>query len=171
MVALPWLASRRFGYPPERPLAWLALVALVVAIGVWRVWGQDMRGLALSASALVSATMLAGAMALLPSLNVEPEAAFVKQAMRARAPIATVESNNGLFGYTGRLHRPVPWISRDQILAWCRAHPNGILLTMERHDEPKAGVPFETWPYFLSGDRRISAWHASSILATDRASR
>jgi 4-amino-4-deoxy-L-arabinose transferase-like glycosyltransferase len=168
MVALPWLASRRFGYPPERPLAWLALVALVVAIGVWRIWGQDVRGLALSASALVSATMLAGAMALLPSLNVEPEAAFVKQVLRAHASIATVESNNGLFGYTGRLHRPVPWIPRDQILAWCRAHPDGILLTMERHDEPTAGIPFETWPYFLSGDRRISAWQAAGVLAAHR---
>jgi 4-amino-4-deoxy-L-arabinose transferase-like glycosyltransferase len=166
IAVLPWQAAKAFGFPAQPAIATFALVALIIAIGVWRVWGRDARGLALSATALVSAAMLAGALALLPSLNVEPEAAFVKQALRAHASIATVESNNGLFGYTGRLHRPVPWIPRDQILAWCRAHPDGILLTMENHDEPNAGTPIRTWPYFLSGNRRIAAWHASDILAT-----
>lgn len=164
MVSLPWLASQRFGYPPERPLAWLGLVALVVAIGAWRAWGRDARGLALSATAVVSAAMLAGALALLPSLNVEPEAAFVKQALREHVPIATVEWNNGLLGYTGRLEQPVPWIPRNQVRAWSRAHPDGILLTTERHDELKTGTPFRTWPYFLSGDHRIAAWRAAQVL-------
>ncbi|MGH8216540.1 MAG: ArnT family glycosyltransferase [Rhodanobacteraceae bacterium] len=170
MAALPWLAAQRFGYPPERPLAWLALIALVIALGAWRVWGYDARGLALSATALVSAAMLAGALALLPSLNVEPEAALVKHALRVNAPIVMVLPSNGLFGYTGRLHRPLPWIDRVQIVAWCRQHPDGILLTSDSHDEPKAGIPFETWPYFLSGNRRIAAWHASAVLAAHEAS-
>ncbi|HWG66863.1 MAG TPA: hypothetical protein VN662_05560, partial [Rhodanobacteraceae bacterium] len=116
------------------------------------------------ATALVSAAMLAGALALLPSLNVEPEAAFVKRALRDRVPIATIESDNGLFGYTGRLQQPVPWIARDQALAWCRAHPDGILLILEHHDEVAKGVPLRTWPYFLSGDHRITAWRARQIL-------
>ena len=164
MLALPWLAARQFGYPPEGAIAGLAPVAWIVAIGVWRAWGRDARGLALSATALVSTAMLAGAFAYLPALDVRPEAAFVNHTLQAHVPIAHVEWHNGLFGYTGRLHQPLPWVSRAQTLAWCRAHPDGILLTSERSAEPKGLAPFETWPYFLSGDHRIAAWRASSIL-------
>ena len=166
MTALPWQAAKTFGYPAQPTIAGFALVGLIVAAGAWRLWGRDARGLALSATALVSGAMLAGVLALLPSLNVEPEAAFVKQALRDHLPVATVESNNGLFGYTGRLHQPVPWIPRDQALAWCHAHPDGILLIMESHDEVTTGAPLRTWPYFLSGDRRIAAWRARQILDT-----
>ena len=165
IAVMSWRAAKMFGWPAQPAIGAFALVGFVVAAGVWRVWGRDARALALSATALVSAAMLAGALALLPSLNVEPEAAFVKQALHERIPIATVEWHNGLFGYTGRLHQPVPWLPRDQVAAWCRAHPEGILLTMERHDEPQRGVPFKAWPYFLSGDHRIAAWRASQILA------
>jgi hypothetical protein len=137
---------------------------LIIALGVWRLWGHDARGLALSATALISVTMLAGALALLPSLDVKPEAAFVKQAFREHLPIATIEPDNGLFGYIGRLHQPVPWVARDQAVAWCRAHPDGILLIVDSHDEVTTGAPLRTWPYFLSGDRRIAAWRARQIL-------
>lgn len=164
LVALPWQAAKLFGYPAQPVIAAFALAGLIIALGAWRLWGHDARGLALSATALVSAAMLAGALALLPSLNVEPEAAFVKQALRDHLPIATIESDNGLFGYTGRLHQPVPWIPRAQTLAWCRAHPDGILLIIESHDEVTTGAPLRIWPYFLSGDRRITAWRARQIL-------
>ena len=164
LLTLPWQAAKMFGYAAQPAIAGFALAGLIIAIGVWRVWGRDARGLALSATALVSAAMLAGALALLPSLNVEPEAAFVKQALHDHLPIATIESDNGLFGYVGRLHQPVPWISRTQALAWCRAHPDGILLIIESHDEVTTGAPLGTWPYFLSGDRRIAAWRARQIL-------
>ena len=164
LLTLPWQAAKMFGYASQPAIAGFALAGLIIAIGVWRVWGRDARGLALSATALVSAAMLAGALALLPSLNVEPEAAFVKQALHDHLPIATIESDNGLFGYVGRLHQPVPWISRTQALAWCRAHPDGILLIIESHDEVTTGAPLGTWPYFLSGDRRIAAWRARQIL-------
>ncbi|MGH8115208.1 MAG: hypothetical protein ACREPS_09190, partial [Rhodanobacteraceae bacterium] len=131
-------------------------------------WGRNPRALALAATALVSAAMLAGALALLPALDVRPEAAFVKQAFEKQVAIAHVDWHDGLFGYTGRLHQPLPWISRDQILAWCRAHPRGILLTSSSHDEPKDTVPFRTWPYFLAGDHRIAAWRAGDILQAQR---
>lgn len=165
IAVLPWQAAKSFGYPAQPAIAWLALVALIVAIGVWCAWGRDARGLALSATALVSATMLAGALAYLPALDVRPEAAFVKSELQARVPIAHIEWHNGLFGYTGRLHRPLPWIPRAQVLAWCHAHPNGILLTSDRSAEPAGATPFRTWPYFLSGGHRIAAWRAASILA------
>ncbi|HEX7370238.1 MAG TPA: glycosyltransferase family 39 protein [Rhodanobacteraceae bacterium] len=165
IAAMPWLAAKQFHYPPQRAIALLALVAMIVAIGVWRLWGRDARGLALSATALVSACLLAGALAYLPALDVRPEAAFVKQELQAHVPIAHIEWHNGLFGYTGRLHQPLPWIHRDQIEAWCRAHPNGILLASDKGAEPAGVAPFKTWPYFLSGSKRMGAWRASSILA------
>jgi 4-amino-4-deoxy-L-arabinose transferase-like glycosyltransferase len=164
IAVAPWHAAKSFGYPPQPAIAGFALIGLIVAAGAWRGWTCDARGMALSATALVSAAMLAGALALLPSLNVEPEAAFVKQALHEHVPIATVEWNNGLLGYTGRLHQPVPWIPRDQIRAWSRAHPDGVLLTSEAHDELKSATPFKAWPYFLSGNHRIAAWHAAEVL-------
>jgi hypothetical protein len=147
-------------------IAVFALVGLIVAAGVWRLWGRDARALALSATALVSAAMLAGALAYLPALDVRPEAAFVKQALAEHVAIAHVEWHNGLFGYTGRLRQPLPWIPHDRVQAWCRAHPDGILLTSDRSAEPGGAQPFRTWPYFLSGDHRIAAWRASQVLAT-----
>lgn len=102
--------------------------------------------------------MLAGALAMLPALGVEPEAAFVRNALQAHVAIAFVQRDEGLFGYTGRLRRPVPWIPLDGVQPWCEAHPGGILLTRERHEEPATGSPIMTWPYLLSGSRRIAAW-------------
>src|SRR5579875_2066703 len=168
MVAAPWLAARRFGYPPLAPVAWLALVGWVIAAGVWRVWGRDARSLSLASTALVSAAMLNGALALLPALDVRPEAAFVAQAQREHVPVAHIDWHNGLFGYTGRLREPLPWIPAAQVTAWCRAHPDGILLASDSRDEPKDAPPFATWPYVLSGTRRVAAWRASSILAVHR---
>jgi len=165
MAALPRQVAKIFGWPPQPAIGAFACVGVIIAVGVWRLWGRDARSLALSATALVSAAMLAGALALLPSLNVEPEATFVKEALAEHVAIAHVEWHNGLFGYTGRLHQPLPWIPHDQVQAWCRAHPDGILLTSDRSAEPVDAAPFKTWPYFLSGDHRIAAWRASQILA------
>ena len=78
-------------------------------------------------------------------------------------PIAHIGWHNGLFGYTGRLQQPFPWIERNQVAQWCRAHPEGILLTSERVDEPRDATPFESWPYFLSGSHRIAAWRAAAV--------
>ena len=165
IAVLPFQAAKTFGYAAQPAIALLALVAVVIAIGVWRRWGRDPRPLALSATALVSAVMLAAALAYLPALDVRPEAAFVQQALQARVPIAHVGWHNGLFGYTGRLRQPLPWIPRADMLAWCRAHPDGILLTSERGSEPGATAPLQAWPYFLSGSHRIAAWRAAQILA------
>jgi hypothetical protein len=102
--------------------------------------------------------MLAAALAYLPALDVRPEAAFVRNALRTDSAIAFVQPGEGLFGYAGRLHRPVPSVPLDGVQSWCKAHPGGILLTRERHEEPAAGTPFMAWPYLLSGSRRIAAW-------------
>jgi hypothetical protein len=37
-------------------------------------------------------------------------------------------------------------------------------LTSEAHDELKSATPFKAWPYFLSGNHRIAAWHAAEVL-------
>lgn len=164
IVAMPWLAAKQYGFAPDRLAVGFALVAVIVAVGAWRVRGGDVRTLALLATALLSATMLAAVTAYWPALDVRPEAAFVRQTLAARVPIAHVEWHNGLFGYTGRLHQPLPWIPTKQIEAWCRAHPDGILLSSDSHDAPKGTTPFRTWPYFLAGDRRIAAWRAADVV-------
>ena len=161
---LPWQAARVFHYPPPRAVALLALVALVLAVGLWRAWGRSARGIALSAAALLATALLAGTLAYQPALDVRPAAAFVAQALRADTPIAYVEQPGGLFGYAGRLRRPLPWITPAAVSAWCRAHPDGVLVTGDRHDEPAHAAPYESWPYILSGSRRIAVWRAADVL-------
>lgn len=162
---LPWWAAHAYGYAPQPALMLFALVALVIAIGVWRVWGRDARSFALAATALASLSLLAGALALEPALDVRPEAAFVAAAQRDHVPIVHVEWHNGLFGYTGRLHQPLPVIARAQIIDWSRAHPNGLVMASDRSNEPRNIAPARNWPYFLSGSKRIGVWRAADVLA------
>ncbi len=164
IMVLPWWAARTFGYPAQPAIAGLSVVALIVAIGAWRWWGHDVRGLALSATALLSATLLAGVLSCWPALDVQPEAGFVKQTLQAGIPIANIGWHNGLYGYTGRLRQPLPWIRHADVMAWCRAHPRGILLTGRSHLRPRGVRPFRTWPYLAAGDHQIGAWRASAII-------
>ena len=159
-----WLSTKVLWYFPRSTIVWFAPVAFTVAIGLWRLWCRSARTLALSATALVSAALLAGALAYLPVLDVRPEAAFVKQELQAHVPVAHIEWHNGLFGYAGRLRMPVPVIARAQVLDWCRAHPRGIVLASDGSDEPQGVAPWRSWPYVLSGKRRIGAWRAADIL-------
>ena len=165
IAALPWQVAHRFGYPPRALAAAFAPIALIITVFMWRTWGRDVRSLALATTALISTGMLAFALSCLPALDVAPVAAFIAQARHARVPIVHVEAPSGLFGYAGRLREPVPWIFKAQIDSWCRAHPGGIVLTSEGHDEPRGARPFRTWPYLLSGSKRIAAWHAGDVLA------
>ncbi|MGH8164620.1 MAG: hypothetical protein ACREP1_09830, partial [Rhodanobacteraceae bacterium] len=165
---LPWRAGRTYGYAPQPGLMLFALVGVIVAIGLWRVWGRDTRSLALAATALTSAALLTGALALAPALDVRPEAAFVAAAQRDDVPIVHVEWHNGLFGYTGRLHQPLPVVAKDKIVGWCRTHPRGILLASDASDEPQGVAPRVQWPYLLSGNHRIGAWSAADILASQK---
>ncbi|MGH8215342.1 MAG: ArnT family glycosyltransferase [Rhodanobacteraceae bacterium] len=80
--------------------------------------------------------------------TVRPEAECAGQALHRHVAIVHVEWNNGLFGYTGRLKQPVPWIPRTEMMASSCAHPHGMLSISDRHDDPKNGVPFKSWPYF-----------------------
>lgn len=162
---LPWWAAHKYGFAPQPALTLFALTGVIVAAGLRRVWGDDARSLALAATALSSAALLTGALALSPALDVRPEAAFVAAAQRAHVPIAHVAWHNGLFGYTGRLRQPLPVVARDRIVAWCHAHPRGILLASEASDEPQGVAPRLQWPYLLSGNHRIGAWNAADILA------
>ena len=165
LLYLPWWAARSYGYTPQPLLMLFALVPFVIAIGVWRAWGFDSRSLALAATALASVSLLAGALALQPALDVRPEAEFIASALKDRIPIAHIEWHNGLFGYTGRLHQPLPVITRAQVFEWCRAHPGGLLIASDKSDEPHDAQPAWSWPYFLSGSKRIGVWRARDVLA------
>ncbi|MGH8211703.1 MAG: ArnT family glycosyltransferase [Rhodanobacteraceae bacterium] len=168
IAGLPWQAAHRFGYPPPVLAATFAPVALIIAVCIWRAWGRGVRSLALAATALISTGMLAFALSCLPALNVAPVASFIAEAQRAHVPIVHVEAPNGLFGYAGRLHEPVRWVPATQIKEWCRAHPDGIVLTSEGHYEPAGSRPFRSWPYLLSGSNRIAAWRAKDVFAATR---
>ena len=165
VAALPWIAARYFGYPPQPLLALFALPMGIIAIVAWRNRKGHARSLALAASALASLSLLAGTSALKPSLDVRPEAAFVASTLQAGVPIAHVEWHNGLFGYTGRLRQPLPEIAPDQVFSWCSAHPAGWLVASDGEFELAEIPPAKSWPYFLSNTRRLGAWRASDVLA------
>lgn len=100
--------------------------------------------------------------------DTRPHNASKRRSGSSHVAIAHIQWASDLFGYTGRLHQPLVWISRGQVQTWCRAHLRGILLTSNRSDEPAGSVSFETWRYFLSGNHRIAVWRASDILAAQR---
>lgn len=165
LLYLPWWAARSYGYAAQPALMLMALAAFVITVGVWRAWGCQIRSLALASTALVSVVLLAGGLALQPALDVRPAAAFVAMVQREHVPIVHIEWHNGLYGYTGRLREPLPVILHAQIADWAKAHPRGLLMASDGHDEPQGVQPAWSWPYFLSGSKRIGVWRAQDILA------
>ncbi|MCE5233206.1 MAG: glycosyl transferase [Mizugakiibacter sp.] len=170
VAVLPWWAARKYGFDAQPALALLALVPLVVAVGLWRgARAATPRGIALASTALGAAVLLGGTLALAPALDVGPTARFIAAAQAEGRPIAHIEWHNGLFGYVGRLRQPLPVIAREEVRAWCFAHPDGYVIASDGSDEPRGVAPWRTWPYFNSGHRRIGVWRAADLVAAQAA--
>ena len=79
----------------------------------------------------------------------------------AGKPIAHLGWHHGLFGFPGRLEKPLERVDMDTVYAWCAAHPDGEIVTFYT----KYGIavkPAQEIPYRL---KQILIWRAADFCA------
>lgn len=149
--------------------------------GLWPLWGAlllllgifllvhprahaQLRALTLVAVAAISTGLLAIAQAAGPTLDVTPTASHIRAMQDAGKPIAHLGWHHGLFGFPGRLEKPLDKVDMDTVYPWCAAHPDGEIITFYT----KYGIaakPAQEIPYRLG---RILIWHAAEFCAAPR---
>ncbi|MEP6940366.1 MAG: glycosyltransferase family 39 protein [Rudaea sp.] len=149
-----------------------------VMSGLWPLWGAILvaigafllahprahaapRALALANVAAIVAGMLAIAQAVGPTLDVGPTAQHIRAMQDAGKPIVHLGWHHGLFGFPGRLEKPLPRVDMAGLYDWCAAHPDGEVVTFYT----KYGIatkPEQEIPYRLG---RILIWRAADLSA------
>jgi 4-amino-4-deoxy-L-arabinose transferase-like glycosyltransferase len=169
-LSAPLFADRILAARPGLALpGWL--LALIAACGVGLVAGsvaalrvrRTHRVIAVLA-ALPVALLIAlhvGMLALRPTFDVGPVAAFLARAEAAGTPVALLGDYEGQYHFAGRLTRPIPDVNHTTALSWAAAHPDGLLITSPR-TLPDDAAPAFTTPY---RGRRIAIWHARDVIA------
>ena len=163
-LALPWLPPRWITSP------W---VADLVADSRWIAWLIVAAGAALLVGArrpmrfvlqLGAASLIAGAAAhalfmhaFWPRYDLEPAALVLAQAQREGRPVLNIGTYEGEYQFLGRLERPLAELHRpDDIAAWLRAHPDGVVVQTGLRSPRRDGAPLhrqrfrsrwlEIWP-------------------------
>lgn len=166
LALTPWLLAKVWVALPT-PSPWLALLALVPLLLAFLLWrrgtGWPLANVSLALSASVVATLLGVVLMLRPALDVVPAARVIADAQRAGIPVASLGSDHGMYGFTGRLRRPVERIPPEDALAWARRHPQG-LLTTEWAPARLSQPAWRSFPYRLGG--QIMFWRAAQLLAS-----
>jgi 4-amino-4-deoxy-L-arabinose transferase-like glycosyltransferase len=170
LLAAPLLADRILAARPSLVLpAWL-LAALsacglaVIAGGIATLRAGSIHKAATALAALVAALLVAlhvGMLALRPTLDVAPVAAFLADAEKAGTPVALLGDYEGQYHFAGRLTRPIPDVNHTTALSWAAQHPGGLLITSPKTMPPDV-TPAFTVPY---RGRRIAIWHARDVIA------
>lgn len=138
-----WVASLSPSWGLLLALTGLALIRLSPAT-------PERQLLALAASALlVLSTLLFGALGpAKPYYDTGPVAQELARLQESGTPLAYVGSYHGQFQFPGRLKQPLTALDADEIDAWIRANPDGLLLLNLRHPtaQQRAAAVFEQ-PY------------------------
>ena len=149
--------------------------------GLWPLWGAllmllgvmvcahprlhtQLRALTLVAVAAISTGLLAIAQAAGPTLDVTATAKHIRTLQDAGKPVAHLGWHHGLFGFPGRLEKPLERVDMDTAYAWCTAHPDGEIVTFYT----KYGItakPAQEIPYRLG---RILIWRAAEFCVAPR---
>jgi len=181
LAAMPYLADHAASMPLLGKLVANGSFSITeqhVMGGLWPLWGAmlvllgafvlahprahaDLRALTLSSVAAISLGLLAIAQAAGPTLDVTATAAHIRAMQDAGKPIAHLGWHHGLFGFPGRLEKPLERIDMTSLYAWCSAHPDGEVITFYT----KYGIPTkpaQEIPYRLG---RILIWRAADLCA------
>lgn len=172
---------------PERVIAWrprlaevlplgptaligaLALAALGLAVALDRPRGATARvgSLAGLTAALVVAAHLAVFPAMRPRFDVTSVAIELAKAQAESRPIAITYDYHGQYHFVGRLTQPIYASTKDDVLAWARANPNGVVV--DYRSEDPASYPVR--PPFVEEyrGRFVVLWPAAEINAHGRA--
>jgi 4-amino-4-deoxy-L-arabinose transferase-like glycosyltransferase len=170
LLAAPLYADRLLAARPTLLLpGWL--LALVAVCGVGLIAGSVAAlrvGSMYRATAMLAALPIGllvalhiGMLALRPTLDVGPVAAFLARAEATNTPVALLGDYEGQYHFAGRLKRQIPDVNHTTALSWAAAHPDGLLITSPR-TLPDDATPAFTTPY---RGRRIAIWHARDVVA------
>jgi len=144
---------------------WGALLLLLGAVVCAHPrWHAELRALTLVAVAAISTGLLAIAQSAGPTLDVTATAKHIRELQDAGKPIVHLGWHHGLFGFPGRLEKPLERVDMNTAYAWCTAHPDGEIVTFYT----KYGItakPAQEIPYRLG---RILIWRAAEFCAAPR---
>jgi len=161
-VSLPaWVARLPVWTGPGLAAAAVLLVA-VPALG----FAVDARALATCTAVVLGIVYAAGSVSVGRAYDVRALAAVVAGAQAEGRPVATAGTYQGQFHFAARLARPVESLAdRMQPDAWCRAHPDGIVLLYPR-DDPRArrAGPGPLYAQPFRG-RHAAVWACPDLLA------
>ena len=149
--------------------------------GLWPLWGAlllllgifvlahprahaQLRAVTLVAVAAISTGLLAIAQAASPTLDITATASHIRAMQDAGKPIVHLGWHHGLFGFPGRLEKPLETVNMNTAYIWCAAHPDGEIITFYT----KYGIeakPEQEIPYRLG---RILIWNAAEFCAAPR---
>ena len=181
LAAMPYLAEHAAALPvlgKQVKDGSFSLTEQHVIGALWPAWGvvlmllggflliharahEQLRALALTSVAAITVGLLAIAQAAGPTLDVSTTAAHIRQAQDAGRPIVHLGWHHGLFGFPGRLVKPLEKVDRANLYTWAAAHPDGEVLTFYT----KYGIetkPEREIPYRLG---RILIWRAADLNA------
>lgn len=148
---------------PEALVAGLALVALSAAIAFDRERGPTFRIATLAT--LTAAAVVVAHVAVFPSLrprfDVAEVAAELARAEASGRPVAITYDYHGQYHFAGRLRRPIHATTKDDVIAWAKANPGGLVADYRNEDPATYPVqpPFAA-PY---RGRYVVLWPAAEI--------
>jgi 4-amino-4-deoxy-L-arabinose transferase-like glycosyltransferase len=141
----------------------LALIAFGVAVALDRRRGPAFRAATLAAltAAMVVAAHLAVFPTLRPRFDVAAVAAELAHAEAENRPVAITYDYHGQYHFAARLRRPIHATTKDDVIAWARANPEGIIVDYRSEDPATYPVrPPYTERY---RGRHVILWPAAEI--------
>jgi len=94
-------------------------------------------------------------------------AAELVVAEAAGRPVAQTTDYHGQYHFSGRLTRPIAALTKDDVLAWARANPGGLVVDYRR-DDPATYLALPPFSYGYRG-RYVVIWPAAEVNTHGRA--
>lgn len=114
---------------------------------------------ALIAVVAVAICALAFAQAVGSGIDVRATSERIRAAQTAGKPVVHLGWHHGLYGFPGRLARPLEKVDLSNLYTWCAAHPDGEVITFyQKYRLPVK--PIEVVPYWRGP---ILIWRASDL--------
>lgn len=127
-----------------------AMLALASALAAWlgKNPGRRLRALALLSAAVIACIQFYVADNLWLRYDVRPIAAEVRKLQDRGVPVGNDGDYHAQYQFAGRLQRPLEEVrTPDEIQAWFRKHPDGVVVFYVRQTQGDAGPALFSQPY------------------------
>lgn len=145
----------------------LSVIGIALCLTAWVMHYRKLSVIALS-TALVTAIMIGFFFFFHYTglqYNLRPASLMLKEFDDQQIPTAFVGNYQGQFNFLGRMTQPLPVISSEQISSWVEQHPNGYLVSIEKHKPENAAYTQphrEHWLIFRTAAQAIASIRATS---------